>query len=137
MNKWQLLILALTLAGCASSSEQVADEPEDSTGRVCVSAQRISSFDTIDDKHLYLKAAGNEHYLVTLWGGCTGLRSAHAIAIKDTFSRVCSDGFGEVVYRDMGRRQSCRIETIEPVASKDDAKGLVKDRKEAKSEKTS
>jgi hypothetical protein len=134
MNNWQPLLLTLALVGCASSSEQVADEPEVAAGRICVSAQRISSFDAFDDKHLYIKATGNEHYLVTLWGGCTGLRSAYAIAIKDTFSRVCSDGFGEIVYRDMGRRQSCRIETIEPVASKEDAKGLVKDRKEAKSE---
>lgn len=133
MNRWQSLFLALPLVGCAASPKQVADEPLEADGRVCVSAHSINSFDAIDDKHLYIKATGKEHYLFTLWGGCTGLRSAHSIAVKDTFSRVCSDGFGEIVFRDMGRLQSCRIDTIEPIASKDDAKGLVRDRKEAKS----
>lgn len=134
MNRWQPLLLALTLVGCSTSPEQMADEPADADGRICISVRSINSFDAIDDRHVYLKAAGKKHYLFTLWGGCVGLRSAHTIAVKDTFSRVCSDGFGEIAYRDMGRLQSCRIDTIEPVASKDDAKGLVNDRKEAKSD---
>ena len=49
-------------------------------------------------------------------------------------SQVCSNGFGEIVYRDMGRMESCRIGTIESVASKEDAEGLVKDRKEMKAD---
>jgi hypothetical protein len=59
------------------------------------------------------------------------------IAIKDSTNRVCSDGFGEIAYRDRmggGRRlESCRIDTIERVESKDDAKAIVAARKEAKS----
>ena len=66
---------------------------------------------------------------------CFGLRDAYGIGIKDTMSRVCSRSFGEVVYRDRGKRlQSCRIDIIEAVASKDDAKGLVADRNAAKKE---
>ncbi len=64
---------------------------------------------------------------------CFGLRGANGIGVKDTMSSVCSGGFGEIVYRDMGRRlESCRIDTIDRVASKDDAEGLVNDRNEAK-----
>ncbi len=66
---------------------------------------------------------------------CFGLRGAYGIAVKDTMSRVCSKGLGEIVYRGWGQRlESCRIDTIEAVASKDDARGLVEDRKVAKQE---
>jgi hypothetical protein len=128
MKRLQLfLVLGLALAGCATAPDEVE--------RVCVSANMINSFDAIDDKHLYIKATGNRHYLFTLYGGCPGLESAHTIAVKDTFSRVCSNSFGEIVYRDMGRRfESCKIRDIETVASKDDAEGLVKDRKKASQE---
>ena len=96
--------------------------------------RNINSFDAIDDEHVYIKATGNNHYLFTMQRRCFGLRRAQGIGIKDTMSRVCSDGFGEIVYRDMGRVQSCRIDTIESVASKEDAKGLVEDRKRARQE---
>ena len=49
-------------------------------------------------------------------------------------SRVCSDGFGEIIYRDRmgGRRmESCRIGTIERVESRDDAEAIVEAREAA------
>ena len=95
-----------------------------------MSVRSINSFDAIDDAHIYIKAAGNEHYLFTMYGGCFGLRGAHGIAVKDTFNRVCSNSYGEVIYRDMGRGlESCRIRSVEAVANKGDAEGLVKERK--------
>ena len=139
MKRWQSLILVLTLSGCAASSGDVADESLGAPEKVCVNAQRITSFDAIDERHLYIEARGQQkHFLFTMRGGCTGLRSAHAIAVKDTMSRVCSNSFGEVVYRQTGRGlESCHIRTIEAVSSKDDAKGLVEDRKAAKREERS
>jgi hypothetical protein len=59
---------------------------------------------------------------------CINLRNAMVIALKDTTSRICSDGFGEIVYRDRmssRRMQSCRIGKIEVVDSKDDARAIV------------
>lgn len=137
MKRWQpvLIILVLTLSGCATSSEEVADESLGTAERVCVSVRSISSFDAIDDEHIYIKATGNEHYLFTLYGICSGLRSAHGIAVRDTFSRVCSNSYGEIIYRDMGRGlESCRIRNVEAVANKDDAEGLVEKRKAEKRE---
>ena len=56
------------------------------------------------------------------------------IAIKGTTSRVCANGFGEIVYRDMGRRlESCRIDNIERVESKDAAEELIKQREKEES----
>ena len=66
---------------------------------------------------------------------CIGLRNAMGIAFRDTSSRTCSDGFGEIVYRDRmaggGRMESCRIDTIEKVEGIDDAKESVAARREA------
>ncbi len=140
MKRWQpiLIILILTLSGCATSSEEVADESVGAVERVCVSVRSINSFDAIDDRHLYIKATGNKHYLFTLYGGCTGLQSAHGIAVKNTytFSSVCSNSHGEIIYRDMGGAlESCRIRNVEAVADKDDAEGLVEERKAEKREK--
>ncbi len=117
----------------AEEADEDADE-EEAAQKVCVNKRSINSFDAIDDEHVYIKATGNKHYLFTMQRRCFGLRSAMGIGIKDTMSSVCSKGFGEIVYRDAGRAQSCRIDTIESVASKDDAKGLVKDRKEMKAD---
>jgi len=137
MKRWQTIILILTLgttAAMADKAENEADEVE-SVERVCVNKRNINSYDAIDDQHVYIKATGNKHFLFTMQRRCFGLRNANSIGVKDTMSRVCSGGFGEIVYRDMGRRlESCRIDTIEFVASKEDAKGLVEDRKEAKRE---
>lgn len=132
MRRSQLPLLALFLAACAASPDQAIEAVE----RVCVSVRSINSFDAIDDRHVYIRANVRDHYLFTMYGGCYGLRSAHTIAVKDSFTRVCSNSFGEIIYREMGRRlESCKIQTIERVASKEDAEGLVKDRREAQREK--
>ena len=136
MKRWHLLILVLSI-GATNAFADDADEQaaeEEAVERVCVNKRSINSFDAIDDEHVYIKASSNKHFLFTMQRRCSGLRHANGIGIKDTMSQVCSKGFGEIVYRDMGRMQSCRIDTIESVASKDDAKGLVKDRKETKSD---
>ncbi len=136
MNRWQLMMLMLAMSigsAFAEEADEDADE-EEAAQKVCVNKRSINSFDAIDDEHVYIKATGNKHYLFTMQRRCFGLRSAMGIGIKDTMSSVCSKGFGEIVYRDAGRAQSCRIDTIESVASKEDAKGLVKDRKEVKSD---
>ncbi len=136
MKLWTLLILILAMGTTSAFAEEAEDdaEEEEAVERVCVNKRMINSFDAIDDTHVYIKAAGNKHFLFTMQRRCFGMRNAMGIGIKDTMSRVCSDGFGEIVYRDMGRIESCRIATIEAVASKEDAKGLVKDRKDAKSD---
>ena len=136
MNLWHLLILALAMGATNAFADDADEEAaeEDVTERACVNKRSINSFDAIDDEHVYIKASSNKHFLFTTQRRCSGLRHANGIGIKDTMSQVCSKGFGEIVYRDMGRMQSCRIDTIEPVASKEDAKGLVEDRKETKSD---
>ena len=61
---------------------------------------------------------------------CSGLEDAGTIAFKDTLNRICSDGFGEVIYSGRGRNDRCRIDTVERVQSKDEAKALVAERED-------
>lgn len=138
MKLWWFAVSVLIFGSDPAFADEAVEEAEkeQSIEKVCVNKRNINSFDTIDDQHLYIRASGNRHFLFTMWRRCTGLRSAHGIGIKDTMSRVCSGGFGEVVYRDMSRTfQTCRIDTIETVASKEDARGLVEDRKRLKEKK--
>jgi hypothetical protein len=139
MKRWQPLILVLALSGCAASSGDVADESLGAPEKVCVNVRSITSFDAIDDRHLYIEARGQQkHFLFTMHGRCLRLRSAYTIAVESTLSRVCSNSFGEIIYNEGGRdSESCRIRTIEVVSSKDDAKALVEDRKAAKREQRS
>ena len=139
MKAWITILLGLLLLVCSplalSQEEAEEAEEEEVTERVCVNKRSINSFDAIDDQHVYIKATGNKYYLFTMQRKCFGLRNAYGIAVKDTMSQVCSKGFGEIVYRGTGQRlESCRIDTIEAVAGKDDARGRVEDRKAAKQE---
>ena len=126
-----LLLLAQSVTGAFADEAEDEAEEEDASKHVCVNTRRINSYYVIDDQHLYIDATGDNHFLFTLRRRCRGLGRAHSIGVKETMSRVCSNGFGEIVFRDMERSlESCRIDTIEEVANKEDAKGLVEDRKE-------
>ena len=108
----------------AQDEETIDEEP---TERICLSIRAIRSFDPFSNNHVYVKEGSSKHYLFTMRPGCHNLRNAYGIAIKDATSRVCSDGFGEIVYQDRmssQRLMSCRIEKIEQAESKDDAKAM-------------
>ena len=111
-----------------------SEEENPATERVCVNTRAVRSFDALTDQHVYVQEGSNRHLLFTMRNRCPNLRNALGIAIKDTTSRVCSNGFGEIVYRDRmsGRSmQTCRIDTIEVVESREDAKAIVEARREA------
>ncbi len=133
MKRWQAMLFVpiLALSGCAASSDNVGDMSMDRSETVCVNVRSINSYDSIDDQHLYVKVLGEpRHLLFTMDGTCFGLNNAQAIAVKDRYTRVCSDSLSEVIYRDMAMGlESCRIRNVEAVASKDDAKQLVELRK--------
>ena len=110
--------------------QQEEEDAEHQSSNVCVNSRTIRNFDAFTDEQIYVEEGGDKQYLFTMRGRCIGLKNSLAIAIKDTTSRVCSENFGEVVYRDnRNRTTSCRIDTIEVVESKDDAKALVEQRK--------
>ena len=96
--------------------------------RICVNSRAIRNFDALTDQYVYVQEGSSRHFLFTMRNHCVNLNNAMGIALKDTTSRICSDGFGEIVYRDRmssQRLQSCRIGKIEVVESKEDARAIV------------
>lgn len=129
-----LLTATMSLTSTLINAQDEESTDEESTERICLNTRSIRSFDAFSDNHVYVKEGSSKHYLLTMRPGCRNLRNSNGIAIKDATSRVCSGGFGEIVYRDrMGSRQlmSCRIEKIEHAESKDDARALAEARKQA------
>ena len=122
-----LISVLATVAGC-STTGTTADESS-SSDKVCVSVRTIDSFASISNKEIFVTARTNDSYVFTVSGVCQGLRSANAIGVADSMGRICGDGFGSVVFRDMGRKQSCRVKSIDAVANLDEAKALAASRK--------
>ena len=109
-----VLSMLLIVSGCATSP----GEAESRVSKVCVSVRTINSFNGLSDREIFVTAGVNDHYLFTVTGICNGLEYANSIAVKDQSGRICGDGFGSIIFRDMGRgRQSCRVRTIERVSS--------------------
>ena len=126
-----IVTAAVTAIGLSTAHADEHDAEETEAERVCVYTRDIDNFDALDNRHVYVEARRDQRYLFTLDGGCFGLRSANVIAISDTTSRVCSNSFGRLSYREMGSSlRYCRIRDIEAVVDKDAARALVKARKE-------
>ena len=129
-----LASLALTF-NCAVADEHEKAEPKSAQEsateeKACFNRRQVRSFDGLSDEHVYIKEGANDHFLLTMRNRCSGLRDARGIGIKDTMSRICSNSFAEIIYRDMGRMQRCRIGDIERVENKDDAEALVAERQD-------
>ena len=136
---WHLRLLAtaalpLFTGTTFAQDDESGDGADSGQGRVCVSVRAIRSFDAFDDEHMYVREGSDGHYLFKMRIRCPGLRHSYGVAIKDVTTRVCSDSFGEVVYRDRSggqRLMSCQIGEIVKVDSKDAAEALAKGESEA------
>jgi len=126
-----LLILSIAAPALADEHEQeVAEETEE---KICISSNLVRNFDGLDDQHVFVEERSKQYYLLTMRHRCNGLRHAQAIGLKDTTSRICSGGFGEVVFRERGiGPNTCRIEMIERVENKDEARAIIAEREQWK-----
>jgi len=91
----------------------------------CFNVRAVRDFTGLSNQYIYVQEARDNHFLLTMELGCFGLRNAIGIAISNRMSRVCSNDFAQVTYRDMGRPQRCRILEVEKVASEAAAEELV------------
>ena len=124
---FNILVLVLMVSGCATADSETGYSSKED----CFNIRQISSWSAIDRDHVYLKEGVNNHYLVTLFSSCPGLRSANAIALSNSMGRMCPNDFGRITFRDAGMRSSCRIDDIVKVESRDAAVAVVEARKEA------
>ena len=136
MNARTMLLTCLFLA----LNHAVADEHEEAKPasaeeaeaeeRVCFNRRQVRSFDGLSNEHVYIKEGTKDHFLLTMRSRCNGLRSAQGIGIKDTMSRICANSYAEIIFRDMGRIEQCRIGDIERVQNKEEAEALVAERQD-------
>jgi hypothetical protein len=138
MDAIRLTIFGLTLLAAVSpcnAENEKDEEPEATNEKVCVNSRTISSFDGLSDEYLFIEEGRKTYFLMTMRQRCSGLRDAAGIAVKNSTSRICSDEFGEITFRDRGMgMRTCRIGKIEAVESKDEAKALIEKKKEGKNE---
>lgn len=130
-----LAVLALLLtsySGIAADEATAPGDAESNAENVCFDSGRVRNFDGLSDNFLFVEVNQKELYLLSMRNRCHGLRNAQLIAFNGTFRRACSDdNFVEVAVRDMGRSTVCRVENIERVESKDEAKAVAEDREAA------
>ncbi len=124
-----MLIFIISVSGCASTGSAT----DSSADRTCFNIREIKNWNSIDNKHLYVEGIGSDNnYLFTMFSSCYGIRSAQVIALSNQMSRICSNDFGKVTYKEGGRRMSCNIKTVQQVADKEDAEGIVEAKGDSK-----
>ncbi|ANO52646.1 DUF6491 family protein [Woeseia oceani] len=123
--------LLLLAAACANQSSNPS--MADGADRTCINVHSINGFSSLSDRELLVTASVKDHYLFTVDGHCPGLRDAHSIKVVDSVNRICNDGFGRVVFEDRSfGPQSCRVNSIEQVMNRDEAREIVTARRDAR-----
>jgi hypothetical protein len=121
-------------AGCATTTD--ADSTSMPTGSsgdtemlraepACFNARAATNFSALSNTHVYVQGRQDQHYLLTMFNGCFGLRSASGIALSSDLSRICSNTSATIYYRDFGRLEACRVRDVESVAGRDAAREIV------------
>jgi hypothetical protein len=137
MNYGRSLLLGCALSvlttGLAQDGAEKPKEVEIGGGpppseEACFNVREVRNFDAFDDEFIYVEGRGDQHFLLTTFRGCIGLRDSLRIAISNDFSRVCSNSFASVTYRGLGELETCRIRRVEAVEDKDAAEVLVASR---------
>lgn len=85
----------------------------------CVTQSSISSFDTLDARHVVLFSGGKRQaYLAELGGACFDVGGQFTLAAVDGDGngRICGYGRDAVAFHRMGRVENCRILGIEELS---------------------
>lgn len=122
-----LVVLAVPLAGCASTKASATNGDRAAGAGDCFSANMVSSFSYLHGRYVYVDVIGNKHYLLTLANECLALRSAMNLAITSEFDTVCSDSGAAITYSSFNRMHYCRVIKVQQVQDKAAAEALVKE----------
>ncbi len=100
------------------------------------SNRQITGFDPLDDTHILLYGFGKqEPFLAEITPGCFDLKNQTSLAAidGDGNGQICGYGRDNIVYREFGRTESCRIMTLEKATEERIA--AVREKKAKKSRK--
>jgi hypothetical protein len=119
-----ILVLALPVVFIGVRADAQTEKPK--AKKDCIVKREINVMSPLDDKHVYVKARSDNHYLLTMDAQCPGLSLARKLAISDTSTRVCEGGTSLLSFEEPSvGAMRCRIDTITPVASKMAAQELI------------
>jgi hypothetical protein len=125
-----LLSLISMLVGFACTSTQSVDSSrsEKPATEACFDVNVVRTFSPLDMRFVYVRVRSDEHYLLTLDTIYPDLPFATGIRIAGSFNRVCSTSEAELTYASSTGPKTCRILSVEAVASKEAAEKLAKER---------
>jgi hypothetical protein len=120
-----LACAAVVLGGGASAPAKRASESE----KVCINRREINAISALDDRHAFVKVSASQFYLATLDKSCREFGVARTIVIERSRVRVCGDGNTLLSFEvpTVGAMR-CRIEQLESVANKAEARDLIESR---------
>ncbi|MCW8846387.1 MAG: DUF6491 family protein [Gammaproteobacteria bacterium] len=116
-----LLWLCLSfLASCASVTDDPAAGAGESEGtQKCLFARTIHNFEVLDDNNLIVWAPDRRSpYKVEILGGCLNLKLANTIAFN-TRGMLCGYAGERVIYKDMGRKQTCVVGSVRKLSAQE------------------
>lgn len=122
------LVLAVPLAGCASSGATAAKSTPPPGDEACFDASMATSFSYLHQRYVYVSDVGGKNYLLTLADECQALQNAMNLAISSRFNFVCSHSGAAITFMSFSQKHFCRILTVEQVKDKAAAEALVKER---------
>jgi len=115
----RLLLLTLSIAllsACAAAPPPKEGAPRMTRTDACVFESSITGFEPLDDRHVLLYGFGKrDPFLAEITPGCFDIKNQTALGAVDGDGngQICGYGRDNIVYREFGRTESCRIVTLE------------------------
>jgi hypothetical protein len=132
------IVLAATLSCAAASAQDFAteDTPSSRESREttdqkavlesCATVPDAIDISVLDDRHVYIRTRGSNHYLLTT-EQCDDLHTSyirHGVELVPYGRRVCQNDGSYFRYMDSGRVRACNIERVQRVANRTAAREL-------------
>jgi hypothetical protein len=93
MQRTGILIAALALAACATSTEGQSTAANSSND--CFRQEQVTGYNVVDSNHIRLSVGASRHYVLTTMWNANDLDWTQAIAIRSATGRICTgNGLG-------------------------------------------
>jgi len=138
MYKLRFIVIAILFGVCSHGAYAQVDLNFGKASRqqsICLNAWIMRDFQSLSSQHILFRYDSKNYYLMTMKRGCFGLLPSSRLYPKRS-DKVCPNRRDEIEYEDkLGRVESCIVDTIDHVESRDAAEALIEERKEAKRKK--
>jgi Family of unknown function (DUF6491) len=129
-----LIAVLLSLGGSVLAQETDSDEAsgvdardaEAATLDHCVTVPGAVDMNVLDDRHVYIRTRGSNHYLLST-EQCDDLYRSYRrgdVRLVPYGRRVCENDGSYLVYYESGREQTCFIEGVQRVENRAEAREL-------------